>query len=180
MRTIGQFTKAKLVFPVLISRLEFTDELKKMIRDKWGEIDFTSETVPFNFTHYYDTEMTPPIFRFFMTTKELINPQILSEVKRGTIEIEKHFADSGNRKINIDPGILYLSRFILATTKDGSHRIPLQNGIFGEITLMFEKKEFRAQPWTYIDYQSEFYQKVLKHIRDNYKQQLLDENEPYV
>ena len=67
-----------------------------------------------------------------------------------------------------------------ASGKDGSHRIPLHDGIFAEITLMYEKKKFRAQPWTYIDYQSDFYQEVLIGIRERYKDQLIQENEPYI
>ena len=65
--------------------------------------------------------------------------------------------------------MLSMKRFILATSKDNGHRIPLQKGIYGEVTLLFVNKKFQSLPWTYIDYQSEEYSKVLEEIRIIYK-----------
>ena len=56
------------------------------------------------------------------------------------------------RKVNLDPGILSLANLVLASTKDFSHRIYLKDGIFSEVTLVYEKKRFKALPWTYPDY----------------------------
>ena len=79
----------------------------------------------------------------------------LSAVKRRTNEIEAESAVNGCRRINLDPGILDFNRFILATTKNRGHRIPLTDGIYGELTLLFVRGRFRPFPWTYADYRSE-------------------------
>jgi hypothetical protein len=61
---------------------------------------------------------------------------------------------------------------VLATTKDGSHRIPLRDGIYAEVTLVFERGDFRPLPWTYPDYRTEGCRSVLKAIRDGYRQRI--------
>ena len=53
---------------------------------------------------------------------------------------------SSRRRVNIDRGFLSLSRLILATTKDNAHRIPLEKGIYGEITLLYQKQAFQEMP----------------------------------
>ncbi len=62
--------------------------------------------------------------------------------------IEDAFREGGDRTLNLDPGLLSLSRFALATTKDGSHRIPLRDGIYAEVTLVYERGGFHPLPWT--------------------------------
>ena len=53
-----------------------------------------------------------------------------------------------------------------------AQRIPLSGGIFAEITLIFTRKRYRPLPWTYRDYQSEEYLRILTAIREIYKRQL--------
>ena len=48
----------------------------------------------------------------------------------------------GGRRVNLDPGLLSLANLILATTKNRSHRIPLFDGIYAELTLLYAKKQF--------------------------------------
>ena len=45
-----------------------------------------------------------------------------------------------------------LERFILATGKNFTHRIYLRNGIYADLTLIYQKGAYRALPWTYPDY----------------------------
>ena len=84
------------------------------------------------------------------------------------------FSESGNRKVNIDPGLLNLSRFILASSKDGPQRIPLSGGIFAEVTLVYERGGYRPLAWTYPDFRSPEYLRILGEIRKLYKAQLRD------
>ena len=165
------FTKEKLVIGVLISAEAIRRQLLARITDEFGEIDLQSDTLPFDFTHYYDAEMGVPIKRFFVSIEELKPPDSLSDIKLRSNRIEDEFRVEGKRRINLDPGFLALSRFVLATTKEGSHRIPLCSGIYGEITLLFEKGEFRPLPWTYPDFRSDAYRSILKKIREIYKLQ---------
>ena len=84
-------------------------------------------------------------------------PRSWPRIKRETNDIEDRFREQGLRKVNLDPGLLSLPRFVLATTKDNAHRIPLEGGIYAEITLLFGKGTFRPLPWTYPDFRSENY-----------------------
>jgi hypothetical protein len=74
--------------------------------------------------------------------------------------------------LNLDPGLLNLGKFMLATTKDQAHRIYLRDGIFAEVTLRFEHGAFVAWPWTYADYREPALHQFLHEARDFYKRRL--------
>lgn len=171
MGQICPFAPEKLVVPILISRRQMRPRLIEALQNSYGRIDYTSGDLPFFQTRYYDEEMGAPITRFFVSFARLIDPGILAQIKTETNLLEKQFVEAGRRKINIDPGILSLSRFILASSKDGSHRIPLADGIFAEVTLVYERRSFRPLEWTYPDYRSPEYLMILADIRKLYKVQ---------
>ena len=166
------FTKEKLVVGCLISRESMLMQMRAALAESFGPIDFESESLPFDYTHYYDDEMGTPIQRIFLAFRSLLSPDLLAEAKSKTNAIENLFRVDGKRKINLDPGCMSLSRFMLATTKEGAFRIPLHSGIYAEVTLVFEKGKFRSLEWTYPDYKSLPYCKILKKIRNIYKTQL--------
>lgn len=172
MGEITGFTPEKLIMAVLISRSDMFDSVINKLTDTFGEIDYKSEFLKFDYTTYYNEEMGSSIKRFFVSFSTLVSPDNLADIKIQTNEIENGFMIQEERKINIDPGMLSVKRFMLATTKDNGHRIPLQRGIYGEVTLLFVNKNFKPLPWTYIDYQSEEYSKILKKIRTIYKNNL--------
>jgi len=168
----GTYTPEKLVFGVLTSRAEVRDELLAAATDAWGPVDFVSGFLPFTFTHYYDTEMGTPIHRLFLSFERLVDPSGLAAIKRATNALEERWHEAGLRKVNLDPGLVALSRFTLATTKENAHRIPLSQGIYGEITLLFSRGSYRPLDWTYPDYRSEATVALLNRIRAVYKGQL--------
>lgn len=57
--------------------------------------------------------------------------------------------------VNADIGFLSLENFILATTKNFSHRVFLGQSIFGDLTYYFHLGELQTFPWTYPDYVDE-------------------------
>ncbi|MGO9412703.1 MAG: DUF4416 family protein [Spirochaetia bacterium] len=166
-----QFLPEKLVMAVLISRPQTEQELLGIFDRTWGPSDFCSQLMPFSYTDYYDAEMGPDIQRFFVSFRRLVDPSMIAEIKLQTNRVEEQFREAGGRKVNIDPGLLCLSRFILVTTKESAHRIPLSGGIHAEITLLFHKGSFRPLEWTYPDYRSPEYLHVLNEIRGLYKAQ---------
>ena len=174
MKSTGEFRPEKLVIGILVSKPERLTELKDLLTGLYGPVDYEAGPLDFIYTSYYNNEMGTPIFRCFYAFRELIDPQRLSDIKIKTNEIERQFSEDGRRTINLDPGTLAQSRFVLATTKEGSHRIPLKGGIYGEVTLQFRSGTYREQEWTYPDFRSDTYKKILGEIREIYNNQLKD------
>jgi hypothetical protein len=172
MGTPESFTPEKLVMAALTSRIDRMGEILEDLRDLHGPTDYVSDPIPFTFTHYYDGEMGGGIMRFFASFQRLIPPDTLPAVKLASNAGEDRYRQGSGRTVNLDPGLLCLSRFVLATTKEGSHRIPLSSGIYAEVTLMFEKGSFRPLPWTYPDYRSTPYIEILNKVRALYKEQV--------
>jgi hypothetical protein len=116
--------------------------------------------------------MGGPIQRSFVSFSRLVDPSSLALIKQQTNALEDRFRVDGLRTVNLDPGLMALSRFTLATTKESAHRIPLEGGIYAEITLLYARGSFRSLEWTYPDYRSERYISLLNEIRALYKTQL--------
>jgi hypothetical protein len=172
MGTAGVYTPEKLVMGILSSLPGGDDELQALLVEHWGDTDFSSPPIPFTFTSYYDKEMGGRIVRSFVSFKRLVDPSCLAGVKLRTNLIEDAFRQQGLRRVNLDPGLMALSRFSLATTKENAHRIPLSHGIYAEITLLYSQGGFRPLPWTYPDFRSPVYLTVLNAIRSLYRGQL--------
>ena len=123
------------------------------LRLDFGAIDFTSERFPFDFTDYYMEEMGSPLFRHFITFGRLISIPLLPGIKQTTNRLEeKYSTPNRKRRVNIDPGYLSLAHAILATTKGYAHRPYLRDGIYADLTLVYQNKTFQPLEWTYPDY----------------------------
>lgn len=158
---------------VLSTLPEEKEALRRILVKEFGPIDYESQEFDFTFTDYYVPEMGSGIKRFFYSFVNLVNPDQLPDIKICTNELEEKFATpDGNRKINLDPGLLSLSSLILATTKNNVHRIPLQKGIYGEVTLMYVNKEYQTLPWTYADYRTPAFHEIFKEMRQLLKKQI--------
>jgi hypothetical protein len=64
---------------------------------------------------------------------------------------------------------MLLSRFILATGKDFSHRIYIGCGIYADLTLIYSKDGFQTLPWTYPDYAHPLFCEYLETVRNKYR-----------
>jgi len=172
MGTAAAFVPEKLVIAILCSRPGKRARLHEALETRWGRIDTECDPFPFTWTHYYDAEMGGAIERSFVSFERLVDPAALAGIKGETNRLEDELREEGGRTVNLDPGLMALSRFSLATTKESAHRIPLSNGIYGEITLLYAHGAFRPLPWTYPDYRAEPTLTVLAGIRGLYKGQL--------
>jgi hypothetical protein len=150
--------------------------LNKGVKDlclDFGEIDFTSERLPFRFTDYYAEEMGENLFRRFVTFKNLISMTLLPNIKQSTNRIEEKYATPvGKRRLNIDPGYICLQHVILATTKGYTHRPYLKEGIYADLTLIYRNKSFQALEWTYPDYRQEEVIGLFNLLRKRYVEDL--------
>src|SRR5882724_10809967 len=118
----GAYTPQKLVLGVLSSHPGVEGEVLSAAREEWGPQDYVSPPVPFTWSHYYDAEMGTPISRLFVTFERLVDPSSLAAIKVRSNTLEERWRDGERRAVNLDPGLLALSRFSLATTKDTAHR----------------------------------------------------------
>lgn len=126
------------------------------LSEAFGPVALQGEPYEFNHTAYYEPSMGPGLRKQLLAFEELADAARLAEVKQRTNELERALARTGGypeaRPLNLDPGILSLGKFVLATTKDQAHRIYLADGIHAEVTLRYQDGEFRPWPWTYADY----------------------------
>ncbi|MCK5164550.1 MAG: DUF4416 family protein [Desulfobacula sp.] len=160
---------AKLVAGCIMNDKACIEKLFSLLEDKFGPIDIISRWLDFAYTDYYYKEMGAPLFRKVFTFKNLIAQDELALIKEKTNELEKKFTAFDKRAVNIDPGYLVSSRFILATGKEYSHRIYIGNKIYADLTLMYSKKEgFKTLDWTYPDYASQSMLSFLSKVRDKY------------
>jgi hypothetical protein len=164
--------KVKLVIGFIFQDEGFLKKSEGILRRHFGPIDFESPILPFIHTDYYKKEFGSGLSKKLISFKKLIPSQRLAGIKILTNKIENKFSQKDLRKINIDPGYLTMAKLVLASTKDYSHRIHLNNGIFAEITLTYRNKNFQPHEWTYLDYRSEEYIRVFQQIRDIYAQQI--------
>ena len=162
----------KLFIGFIFAREEVYLKAKQILERKFGQSDFESQTLPFNHTRYYEKEFGHNLVRKFLSFGKLIQPEKLAQIKIITNKIEKGLTHQGMRLINIDPGILNLSKIILATTKDYKHRVYLAKGIYAEVTLYYQNKSFQSWEWTYPDYKTPEYIQIFNSIRNIYSHQI--------
>ena len=105
------------------------------------------------------------LFRSLLCFEELVDPSTLASAKTRTIEIEKAMARNGVRRANIDPGLLSIEGLVLATTKYSGHRICIASSLYAELTLIYQRGQYRSLEWTYPDYRQEPVQSFLLQIR---------------
>lgn len=149
--------KAILFTGLLFQNETYLDEARKRLVNLFGKVLFESPNLEWDYSEYYRDELGWPIKRRFMFFEGLINSETLPEIKLLTRDIEDVLSDNGRRNINIDPGYLTLSKVVLASTKNYSHRIYMGKGIFAEVTLVFRNKRYQPHLFTYRDYASDTY-----------------------
>jgi hypothetical protein len=167
-----EYIPEKLIIGILTVEMKLPESLIQRVVDKFGDIERIDGPYPFDYTKYYNDEMGENIQKFFLTFDQLVSPDQLAEIKELTNLIEEEWSRGDKRSLNLDPGFLSETRFILATTKDRGHRVPLKNGIYAEVTLIYMHKEFQTLPWTYADFCDLKYRTLLKEIRKSYLQQI--------
>jgi hypothetical protein len=162
----------KLVFSVFAKDSGRLNETIEILSSAYGQPDFISEVLPFNYTNYYGAEMGENLVRRFLSMEKLIRPEVLPDIKLATNEIENKSALNSQRQVNIDPGYISKANLILATGKSFTHRPYLRDGIYADLTLVYQGKKFCSLPWTYPDYADEKQLLMLGKIRAKYLLQL--------
>jgi hypothetical protein len=155
-----------------MARRDLGGPVMHRLAEFFGPPDLLGPWRPFTATEYYNREMGPDLGRHLASFHHLADPASLARWKVFTNGVEKEFSLGGRRLVNIDIGYVARERLVLATGKNYTHRLYLNNGIFGEVTLVYSQGEFQALPWSYRDYTEREMSALLGLIRRKYLWQL--------
>jgi hypothetical protein len=167
--------KVKLVASLFSGDLRIIEKAVELLSKKYGLIDYISSPLSFSYTDYYEKEFGSSLKRRFVAFERLIRPEFLPDIKLWTNMLETSLSLDGKRSVNIDPCYLSSAHLILATGKGYSHRPYLRDGIYADLTLIYQNREFHVLPWTYPDYAERKTQEIFIRIRGKYLLQLRDE-----
>ncbi len=159
-----------MIFGVMYIDNDVLKRAQEEISRLFGDIDAKSENYDMDeVTKYYREEMGDDITKFLLAVNNEPIPGSLPDIKTKAMELEERFSrkEKGKkrRRINLDPGFLTPSSFVLSTSKNYAHRIHIGKKVFAELTLMYKGNEFISLPWTYPDYETDPVQKFLKKQR---------------
>lgn len=165
------FEQEKLVVGIMYTGDEYRIALDR-ISALYGKIDSQSEEYTFSdFSNYYDCEMRGTVMKRFVSFEKLLDPSLLPEIKTRTNKIEEESSRNGSRNINVDPCLMGHGKFVMATTKGASFRIPLTKGIYADLSLVYAKNRWMDFFWTYSDIKSEMIKDYLSYVREIYLDQ---------
>lgn len=166
MGSVKSAEPALLFIGTLYSNPGILDSSGEAIEKNFGDVLFSSPSMPWDYSSYYKGELGWPLFRQFIFLKSLIDPGTLADIKLKTNEIEDALSSDGKRRINLDPGYLTPAKIVLASTKNYAHRIYLGKGIYGEVTLIYRNATYNPHLFTFRDYQDKAYIEIFLHARE--------------
>lgn len=162
----------KLIIAVMAADRKCLSAALDAIVAGFGTTDLVSDIWPFDQTDYYKEQTGPHILKQFASIEKLIDPGELAQIKHKTNQVEQSQAELLHsagvvwpRPINLDPGIIELSKLVLASTKNYSHRIYIGQSIHAEVTLTFYKGKWQSFPYTYPDYKQPGYHEFFSKVR---------------
>lgn len=170
---LGRIREPKQVLPIIavISRHESAvGWVAARLAQAGKSICLCSHGFAFGETGFYEREMGAGLFKAFFAVEQLMDETDLADWKVQTNRLEEQFRDENSfpepRPLNLDPGYLSDAKLVLATTKDRDHRIAIGQGIYAEVTLHYEGRQWVPARWTYPDYRREDYHSFLSECRE--------------
>ena len=161
---MGEISRIPKVMPVLVAFSRHDSALdwaRSWGIERFGPLTLESPRFAHDETTYYEKEMGAGLRKTFFAFERLITPDEIVHAKIDSNRAESSFAAESDlpesRPLNLDPGYLSESKFVLATTKDHAHRLYLNQGIYAEITLRYRKGKWQPWEWTYPDYHRDDY-----------------------
>jgi hypothetical protein len=148
--------RAKLLVGAIVADRGAWAEAERELAAAFGPLEPRLLAMPFDHSDYYRGEMGGGLMRVFRVHREPVAQEELAAIKHRTIAIERLFADgegaAARRRVNLDPGLLWLGGLVLATTKGYAHRVYLGRGVHAEPELVWRAGGYAPLPWTYADY----------------------------
>jgi hypothetical protein len=172
MSTPGPVAPVKPVVSLLLAREDLGPALVERLAGYLGPPDLVGPWWPFDATAYYAPEIGPNLGRRLVSFLHLADPACLADWKVYTNSLEQAFSLGERRLANLDPGYVARERLVLATGKNFPHRIYLNQGIYGDLTLVFGQGRWQSLPWSYPDYTRGELPALLELVRQKYLWQL--------
>lgn len=151
---------------------QFWPGLLGELEERFGKADDISEPFAFDQTGYYDAELGTPITRRIVAFETLRPLDELADIKLFTNSLEARHGSDTARLFNLDPGFVTVQNLVLATGKKFTHRIYLKEGIWADLTMIWQKKQWVEFPWTFPDYAGADMKTRLTKLRQSYKSKL--------
>ena len=158
----------KLISSIFSGNRSILNKTITILSEEFGELDYISALMPFEYTDYYAKESGTSLVRRFISFENLVSPDTLPGIKLFTNKVEEKFTRDGDRLVNIDPGYISRAHLVLATGKAYTHRPYIRDGIYADLTLIFVKHTFRCLEWTYPDYSDKSMIMMFNNIRERY------------
>jgi len=152
MSVIREPEPAKLIIGLFMKETELFAHAFPLLEESFGGADMVGSWFDFDYTSYYEKEMGGPLFRRMVVFESMIPQYGLAGIKKTCSRLESRYEKDGRRRVNIDPGYLLASRFVLATGKDYAHRICIGEGVYADLTLIYKDRDYTPLEWTYPDY----------------------------
>lgn len=168
----------KPVVSLILTRKDLAPRVIEFLSTCLGPPDLVGPWWPFNITEYYYREMGSRLGRILVAFLHLSDPGRLAAWKLFTNQLEERFSLGGRRLVNLDPGYVAPERLVLATGKNYSHRLYLDHGIYGDLTLIYAQGGFQPLPWSYPDYAQGEVPELLQRVRRKYLWQLKEISSP--
>ncbi len=169
-----EFSPVKLVCGVIYKEEGLFVEVRRRLEAEWGRADSESPAFPFDLTDYYEAETGPGLVRRFLSFERLVRPETLPALKVRAIAVEEGLRREGGsagRPANIDPGYVTAAALVMATAKGFAHRVPLADGIYAHLELLFTRTGSKTLDWTYPDMRREAARDYFCSVRDAYLRQ---------
>jgi hypothetical protein len=168
---IAPVQRVQLIAGVLLADTRLIQAVERELEQRLSPIEARSPAFDFNLTEYYGPEMGASLKRILYAFRDLISPDAIVEIKLATNAVEDYFADSGRRRVNVDPGYLDFHKLVLASAKFLGQKIYLGKGIYADPTLYYDKG-WRPYPWGFPDFRDGRYHAFLAQVRTAYKAKL--------
>jgi len=172
MVTAEQAVPVNLIIGVLTARKEALAAVIPVLEQHFGGVDCQAGPFPFSVTDYYNRELGIPVQRYFFSFERLIGPADLVAIKHACSEIEDLFRQTGDRRVNLDPGYMDYYKIVLASFKVGGYKIYLGQGVYADMTLMYTRGRFIPFDWGFPDFKAGTYNQLFLKIRTLYKKKL--------
>jgi len=141
-----------LTISLLYREPERLESIRSRLTSEFGPVAAELAPFRFDFTDYYAAELGTPLWRAILSFEAPLAREQLAAVKLRTNRLEEAWSEAGHRSVNLDPGLITRENFLLATGKNSPHRVYLAEGVYADLTLIYQQGAFQILPWTYADY----------------------------